>query len=221
MVKTDSGSIAMAVATLLMVGLAAPATAQQPISIEGHGGVGFPAGALLDLQNSGPAFGASGTYWLTERVGIRAGGDVQLFSGKEGGEISNVNGISTVPDFTTFHFHGGLDVRVSPPEETSWDVRVNLGAGGASLTTEEFPSGATPPADASDFSETVFALNTGLRLGYAPTDRLNLFVLGQGLFAFTDEQEMNVFTQFDEGLDPNSISSVWSVPLQAGVEYHF
>lgn len=206
----------------LLAMTAHPAAAQEQMgSVEGHAGVGFPAGAILDLQSAGPAFGLSGTYWLTDRVGVRAGGDVLLLSGKEAPDISNVNGISAVPDFTTFHYHGGLEVRVSPPEETAWDIRVNVGAGATSLTTEDFPPAATAPPGGSDFSSTSFSLNTGLRVGYAPSDRVNFFLLGQGLFALTDEEEMNVFTQFDENVEPNSMDSVWSVPLQGGMEVRF
>lgn len=211
------GSIVLFAA--LLVWLPGQAAAQQVgVNVDGHGGVALPASNLGDFQDLGPSFGLGFEYELADRVALRASGSLDLLKGAADEDISAT---FAAPDVSLFHYHGGIALRLSPPEATAWDVSVNLGVGATTVDSDDFPAGAATPAGESSFSATYFSLHPGLTIGYDVNEQVGVFVRGDGHFAFADGEETAVFGQFDTDIPDDGFEELWDVPVTAGLEVSF
>lgn len=212
----------VAVAAALLAWLPGQADAQDAgVAIDGWGGVAFPASNLNQIQDLGPSFGLGVEYSLTDRVFVRASGAADLHSGADVEDLELPPGEPGPPDMTLFHFTAGAGADLVPRDVSNWSVAVSLEAGGTSVTTDDFPTGATAPEGGPDFSETYFTLSPGLRVGYVFADRFNLFVRSQPHFAFSDREDTAVFSQFDADVDAAGFEDIWNVPLTAGIQVRF
>jgi hypothetical protein len=212
----------IAVAAALLAWLPGQAEAQDVgAAVDGWGGIAIPAADLGEFQDFGPSFGLGFEYLVTDRLFLRASGGADLHSGSDAGDLDGPPGGLDAPDVTLVHFGGGVGVRLTPPDETNWDISASLEAGGTSVTTDDFPAGATPPEGATDFSETYFSLSPGLRIGYLFGGRYNLFFRSQPRFALADAEDTAVFAQFDSNLDSGGFDSIWNLPLTAGLQVRF
>lgn len=209
----------IAVMAALVAWLPGQADAQQVgVAVDGYGGIAVPASDIGDFQNYGPSFGLGVEYMVTDRFFVRGSGAMNLLRGQEEDEIS---ALFAAPDMTLLHYTAGIGARLSPPDETNWDVSLSLEAGGTNVSTDDFPDAATPPEDGPDFSATYFTLSPGLRVGYIFNDRVNVFVRSQPHFAFADTEDTAVFTQFDVEVADNGFESIWEVPLTGGLQVKF
>lgn len=191
------------------------------VGIDGWGGVAFPTSNLGEFQDFGPSFGLGVEYLVTDRVFVRASGAVDLHRGKEADDLDGPPGSPAAPDMTLFHYTAGVGVGLVPRDVSNWNLALSLEAGGTSVTTDDFPAGATPPPGGTDFSETYFGLSPGLRVGYLFADRYDLFVRSQPHFAFSDTEDTAIFSQFDSGIDAEGFEDIWNVPVTAGLQVRF
>lgn len=209
----------IAVMAALVAWLPGQAEAQQVgVAVDGFGGIAAPASDIGDFQKVGPSFGLGVEYMITDRFFVRGSGGLDMHRGQDADELS---ANFAAPDMTLFHYTAGVGARLSPPDETNWDVSLSLEAGGTSVSTDDFPDAATPPQDGPDFSATYFTLSPGLRVGYIFNDRVNVFVRSQPHFAFADKDDTAVFTQFDVEVSDDGFESIWNVPATAGLQIHF
>jgi len=185
-------------------------------TVDARGGIAVPASDLSDLENVGGNAAVGVAYWVHPRIALRVDGSVDLLSGKDSSDQGVL--VAQVPDMTLWHYVGGLEFRLTPPEATRWDVTVNLEAGATTMDTDDDPIFTTGPGGGPDFTQTYFSGNGGLRAGYWVTPRVNVFVSGQAHLIATDEQDTRVFSAFSSDVDPSGFSSGWTFPVQAGVK---
>lgn len=211
--QSIAASTALLTATLL---LPAGVDAQErgDWSIDGSAGVGVPGGDLGNLWETGAnvAFGIG--YEVHPRVDLRANwsGDFLTVDGdRELGELDEA-----VPDLDIFHYTAGVEVQVTPPTDSPWDITVNADAGAATLNSLNFPEG---PLEGEDFSETYFTTNGGVKVGYQVSSSLDLFTRAQAHLVLTDEEDTDLFTlspELEEGFD-----TAVTYPIQLGARLTF
>lgn len=195
-----NAALSLAALAVLALSAAAPARAQTTVdspkwTVDGRAGVGIATGDLADLpiDDVGPTFGVGIGYYLSPRIAIRADGDLEIFSGEAA--ASPTNGAGEAPDLNLWHYNAGLEVELTRPGASAWDVTANVGGGATTM-------------DAGD-TETNFTANGGLKLGYDVSRAANVFVGGQWYLQFVDEEGDT--TQ-------DSSDTLSSIPLYAGLK---
>lgn len=212
----------IAVAAALLAWLPGQAAGQDVgAAVDGWGGVAIPASNLSEFQDFGPSFGLGFEYLVTDRVFVRASGAADLHSGSDAEDLDGPPGGLAPPDMTLIHFGAGVGVRLVPADASNWDVSLSVEAGGTSVTTDDFPEGATLPEGETDYSETFFAVSPGLRVGYVFADRFNLFFRSQPHFAFPESEDTEVFAQFDDDIPTGGFEDIWNLPVTAGLQVQF
>lgn len=192
--------------------LPAAAQAQGRFSVDARGGIAIPASDLADLQDVGASAGVGLSYDLTRRLAVRVDGDVDILSGADSG----VSGASA-PDFNVFHYGAGLALGLIDPASSPWNIVVNAGAGASTFDSDTFTAGGTT----TDFSETYFTANGGLRVAYDVSSTFGLFVQGQAFLMFTDEEDTAIFNQINSEVDPAGFDTAWTIPITAGFSLAF
>ncbi|MFW6193350.1 MAG: hypothetical protein ACOC83_07670 [Gemmatimonadota bacterium] len=212
---------AMAAGGLLLLGQPGGAAAQavdQPWTVEGRGGISVPAGDLADVFDVGPSFGAGIGYRVHPRVTLRVDGDVGILSGAD-----DLATGTEAPDTRLWHYNGGVEVELTEPGASRWNVTANLAGGATTFDGDDFEPAVTNPAtgeSVTDFSETYFTANGGLKVGYDVTPSVNVFAGGQWYLAFTDEEDTAVFS----ALSPSEIDAfdtASEIPVVVGVRASF
>lgn len=212
----------IAVAAALLAWLPGQAEAQDVgAGVDAWGGIAIPASNAGEFQDFGPSFGLGFEYLVTDRVFVRASGAADLHRGSDAGDLDGPPGGLDAPDMTLFHYSAGAGVHLVPDDVSNWNVALSLEAGGTSVTTDDFPAGAEPPADGPDFSESYFSLSPGFRAGYAFGGRYNVFVRSQPHFVFADKDDTVVFSQFDDDVDADGFGDIWNLPVTAGIQVQF
>lgn len=211
---------AMAVGAMLVPGLPGGAAAQavdQPWVLEGRGGISVPAGELADVFDVGPSFGVGVGYRVHERVTLRVDGDVGILGG------ADLATGAEAPDTRLWHYNGGVEFEITRPDRSPWSVSANLGAGATTISGDDFAGPLTNPVTGetvTDFSETYFTANGGLRVGYALTPSLDVFAGGQWYLAFADEDDTAVYS----ALSPSEIDAfdtASEIPIVVGLRATF
>ena len=215
-----TGSMTVLTVALLLAGLPADGFAQavdEPWIVDGRGGISVPAGDFADLADVGPSFGLGIGYRVHPRVTLRVDGDVGIFTGSElatGAEA---------PDMNLWHYNGGVEVELTPPDASRWDVTANLAAGATTFSSDDFAQPLTNPATGevvTDFSSTYFTANGGLKLGYDVSRNVAVYAGGQWYLAFTDEDDTAVFS----ALSPTEIEpfdTASEIPIVVGLKATF
>ena len=186
--------------TALVLGaLAAPLQAQMPSDmsdrtpgrwgVSAGAGVGLPAGDLADLTDPGFTTGLDLSYRVHPRIALRAGGSVEFLPASD-----ELVAIGAGSDLDLWHYDAGVEVALLPPGRSPWSLTLDLGAGASTFDFET-----------SESTETYFTTSGGLRVGYALTPMLDVYVGGDAHLMFADEEEVGV----DTG---------WSLPVTAGIE---
>lgn len=190
--------------------------------IDARGGVSIPVSDLGDIADPGASFGLGANYWFNERIGVRVNGDAALLTGLDADETGT--GLES-PDVDLYRYTGGVVARITPPENR-WDVTANLGAGGATYSSDDFVGGplVNPVSGEAveDFSETYFSTTGGVKVGYDVTDRVTVFAGGQAYLDFADEDDTAIFNQVAPAdVDADGFDTSWTIPIQAGVKLKF
>jgi len=192
---------------LLLVPGVAKLAAQTPYNLEIRGGIVAPAGDLADATSLGGSLGVGVGYWVNQWVGVRVDGDVDILPGE------TVQG-GIMPDMTLWHYNAGLEVRALKPGTTPWTLLFNVGAGATTLDTDAFP-GAGPDGDVT---QTYFALNGGVKLGYDVNPTVNVWVGSQMYVTFTDDADLVTLAALSPSVSP--FTTAWSFPITAGIRFN-
>lgn len=179
--------------------------------IEGRGGIAVPGPDLSDLQDIGGNAAVGIAYQLHPRLALRVDGSVDILQGKN---LSDEGILLPVPDMTLWHYVGGVDLRLTSPGASRFDVTTTLEAGATTLDTDTFVSGENAGLD---FSQTYFSAAGGLQVGYVVRPDIRLFIGGEAHLVLTDEDETIVFRTFSSEVAQSGFDSVWTFPVQAGI----
>lgn len=210
--------IALVLAGLLAAPTGSALAQETDFTVEGHGGIALPIDN--QLYDAGATFGGALTYWVTERFGLRATGDLDLLSGKS---ASDVTGPVDVPDMDLSHFRGGFAFRALEPDVSSWQIGLSVLGGVSHVSISDLPTSFDMPAfEESDFSETYFGASADARLGYRFSEYVTGF-LGTGInYVATDRKDFVAFSQFDpSNPEAETFTQIWTLPVRGGVEVHF
>lgn len=202
--------------TVLALGLVAwsPATtaAQTGVALEGQGGVAVPLGQLGEFTDTGASLGAGIAFWFVPRVAVRADFDLNALKGKPSSGPGPEG-----PDVTLFHYNAGLQLRLTDPRTSRWEIALNAGAGGTTLDSDEFEVIREGDiGEPTELKETYFALNGGLGIGYRIAPNLTLFVDGQWYAVLTEEDDTKVFAEINPRVDEDGFGTASVIPITLG-----
>lgn len=206
---------ALAVATLAL--LPRGTAAQQEITVDFAGGIAVPTGDVSDVVDVGPAFTVGLNLPVHDAVSIRVGGGADFWTGKDDlvGEIGTFEG----PNLTHTRLNAGIALHAvkADDDQGAW-VDVDIGGAYNIITSERFER-QTGPGDVTiiDLSEGYIGAKGGVDVGYKFSDQVSAFVGGDVHLTFADEEDSAGYA--DLGVEP--FESVISIPLQAGLKFHF
>lgn len=154
--------------------------------LELRGGVYLPTGGFTDRIKLGGGGGIGLGLMVAPRFWLMGDADVGFH---------NPKGVSTT-DLNVYHFLGKIGYDLVRSEDSKWWVTLNAGAGGMTFDRK----GA--------LDKTYFAINAGLKIGYAFADRVAFVLSPQGDIAFADQAVLGEDT-------------IWIWPLTAGFRFTF
>lgn len=192
----------------LLGGLLSPAAAQVQVALDGQGGVAVPLGQLGEFTDPGASLGAGISVWLGPRVAVRGDFDLNALKGKP----SSGPG-PAAPDVTLFHYNAGLQLLLTNPRTSRWEVALNAAAGGATLDSDEFQGGQ---GETVEFKETYVALNGGLGIGYRIAPNLTIFLDGQWYAVLTDPEDTRAFAEINPRVNDDGFGTASVIPLTLG-----
>lgn len=214
-------------ALVLAFSLAAPAGLagqEPPVDFDARGGIAFPVGNLGDVADgAGPSFNVGVNFGLTDRFLLRVTGGADMYQGIDLGEPGGNEGLNEL-DVDLIHFHAGGLYYLLPPESRKVSVALT---GTAGLTNFHVPRLATSVGtDAVEFelSELYFSAGGGVSLGYSVHEQVDIFLDGHTYLVFGNEEDTVELVQVVNSVitDPvDSLDTMWSVPVTAGVRLHF
>lgn len=181
---------------------------------EARGGLGIPVGDLGDVVNTGPAIGGGIGFFLGPRTVLRLDVDYQDLNEQD---FDLAEPFDSGPGIQLLSYTGGLEFLLTEPASTGATVTANIGAGGTSFESDEFP---TVDDELTEFSESYFTAVGGLKLGADLVENVTLFASGQYYVIFADEDDTDVFALFRED-DPEGFDTVSSIPLTLGLRVQF
>lgn len=207
-------SVGAAAAAALMLTLAFGAADEaraQGFGVDAGAGLAIPMAEMADGWRVGPSFGLGVVGRVSEKVGLRADGDLGL---NGGASLANGN---RMPDLTQFRFTGGVELHFTDPDLEDWYTVVGAGAGGASVSTDVFPVAG---GGLSDFGETYFTAYGALRVGYRVTPSVAVSLRSRLYLTAMDRQDTQNFTLLSGG-EVGPLGDEWSLPTQLRAELSF
>lgn len=199
------GAAAVAAALLLAGGRQAQA---QDYSVELGAGVSIPMAELEDTWQVGPSFGLGVVREVSDRVSVRADGELAFNAGKE-------FGATEAPDLTQFRYTGGVEMRFTEDDVPNWYTVLGVGAGAVSMGTDDFQ---LPGGDFADFTATYFTAYGAVRVGYRVNPGL-AFALRSRLYLTTmSREETDEFGAVTGGA-VDGFEEEWTLPTQLRVEF--
>lgn len=223
--RRTSGIAAVAAAALCLA-LAGGLSAQEPpVDFDATGGVGFPVGDLADVADLGPAFSVGFNFGLTERFYLRAQGGAELYDGVDLAEPLGSEGINDL-DLNFIHFQaGGLYYLLERDRDDSPAfVTIDGAVGMTNLNVPRVATSVGTDAVELEISELYPSASGGLSIGYAIHEQVDFFVDGRAHVVFGDEDDTAELVQVANDVldDPvESLGTMWSVPVEAGIRFHF
>jgi hypothetical protein len=205
----------------LLVGAPAMAHAQDAKwSIDPRGGVTLPIGKLKNIEKPGFAAGIGIAYWLMPRVAIRADLAADVMSAKDQTHAGIL--VNDVPDVSLYSYTGGLEFRLTPPEQERYDVTINVGAGATTMDTNSATAFETASGGLqTDFTKTYFSGVGLVKFGYKASDMVDLYVSGGLRLVKTKKADTGVFSAFSSNLPAAGFGSAMTFPIQLGVRASF
>jgi hypothetical protein len=214
------GFLAMGVA-LVGVGLPRSAHAQEvgpqagPWTLEASGGIAVPVASLKDLEKAGPAAGLGLAYWFTPRAAVRVDGSADFLKGRS---ASDAGMLAAVPDMTLWNFLGGVELRITPPDASAFDLTADFEVGATSMHSKDSPVFADNGYAGPNFSHTFATGQVGLRAAYWVSPRLDLFVDGQARLIGTSNGATRELVPFSTNVDPGGFEGALVFPIEAGLK---
>lgn len=186
-----------------------PGPSAGSVSLDVRGGLVIPVAEMDAIAQTGGSFGGGVAVHLSRRVAFRADGEYRLLTGartRDGVLLADMNSLAVT---------GGLEVHFIDPG-TRWTGTLSLGAGIATLETEDTTDdGTAAPVDA-DLTNVAF--RGGSKLGYQVSDRLALYLEPAVYLVTFDRDETRAFDAVTGDVSPFDVG--WTIPLQAGVRFH-
>lgn len=179
-----------AAAVLLLAAFAEPTIAQstgraQPAGVaEVRAGASSPKGDLGDLNDDGVLVGLGLGYRLLPRVELRAQLDFQNL--ERGGRRSLLDGFPG-PRTHLWHYLAGLQVELTDPVISKWEIALNALGGGTYLDIEDGPP-AVP-----DFTGHSPTVHLSAQTGYDLFDSATLYARAGGYLMLGDAQEPPIY----------------------------
>jgi hypothetical protein len=209
-------------AALLGVGLPRTARAQEarPESgfwtVDASGGIAVPVASLKDLEKAGPAAGVGLDYWFTPRAALRLDASADFLKGRAATDPGILTG--PVPDMTLWNYMGGVELRITPPDASSFDLTADLEVGATTMHSKDSPVFAANGYAGPNFSHTFFTGAAGLRAAYWVTPKLDLFVDGQARLIATSNGATRELVPFSSNVDQGGFEGALALPIQAGLQ---
>ena len=187
-------------------------------SFEGGVGLAVPLGDLDDVASSGVSVAAAGSYFLNPRFALRVEGGVDFMDAGD-----------TAPsdvDLQIWHFLAGFEYHISDPT-SSLLFAIDFGAGGVTFDTDffqvqDFPTAGTTTT--GNFSQTYFAAQGGLKLGYSFARHAatgvpiaTIYINGDIHLMFADEDDTRLFAEFNR---VSAFDNVYVIPITAGLRFN-
>lgn len=210
-------------ALLFLVPSEGTAQGEPPIDIDLRGGIGLPTGNLSDVVDVGPAFNVGFNVGITDRLYLRAEGGGELYEGIDLEDPVGAGGLNEL-DLDLLHFHGGAVYQLISPERSGLFVTLTGGAGATNFNVPRLQASVGADVEEVDLSELYFSANGGATVGYRVTEQVGLFVDGQSYVVFADEDDTASLLRIVNSVvdDPvDSLDTVWSIPVTAGVRLTF
>lgn len=184
-------------------------------SLDGAGGFAVPTGDIGDLKDTGGNLALGLGYEVHPRVDLRFNFSADFPSADEEREITEPDEV--VPDFSIMHYTGGIEVQLTPPADSRWELTANAGAGVATFDSDPFRAG---PLEDQEFEESYFTTKGGVKLGYQVTPMLDIFTRAEGHVVFTDEEDTQAFADVSPDLAAGFDTAV-TFPIQLGARLTF
>jgi len=183
--------------------------ASQSLSLEGYGGVAFPAGDLAKMQSAGATFGVGIGAGVHPRVGLRLDVEASILEGKEVGNGTEFPGINQV------HVLGGVETPLyrSAGTRRPLTLSASLGAGVTLFEVEAFvvPQGRPQAGRSFVVQESYPAVGGGLRLALALSRSANVVLSAHARRVFLDGEDVAVLGLISDRVQ--SPEAAWSLPL--------
>ncbi|MFQ5679742.1 MAG: hypothetical protein ACE5HP_09840 [Gemmatimonadota bacterium] len=198
---------AVLAAGLLFLLLAAEGvTAQERgrVTVEGRAGVAFPLGELADITDAGPSFGAGVAYFFHPNVGVIGDFQASLLSPSSPDPFNVIR--TTDVDLTSFGVGLVLDFPRPSMQDQPLTFRLRVINGITALSAGR----------SVDLSETYYTLDTGGRIGYQVSPRIEVFLGTDVYFVFTSDSETAAFFQGPNPVEPMDLAI--SLPITLGVK---
>lgn len=189
-----------------------------PWSMEGRVGLVWPVGVLSDLERMAGGVGVGVDYRVLSRLSIRADAGTDFLLGRQAPypDLLTVD----VPSMTLWNLRVGPVVWLTPPDRSVLEVSLGLLGGATIMDTDDSGVFATPDGN-RDFTHTYPGLDGVAWLGVRVNPQVVLFLSGRARGVFTSKADTGVFSRLSTRVDAAGFSSVWVVPLQAGVRVLF
>lgn len=168
------GSKVGTLAALTALALGNVPAAAQGFTTEVRGGISFPAGDLAEVTDVGFNGGLGLGWVLSERLAIRADGDLEFLN-------EDARGGVVMPRTFLWHYQAGLELGLTGAD-SDWLIRARGGAGGTTYDTDRFDNGG------DDFLHSAFSVSGGLGIGRRWLENAEVGVLGRGFVAFLDDE---------------------------------
>ena len=184
-------------------------------SIDGGAGIAIPIGDLADVSSSGVSFALGASYFLNPRLALRADGGLTL--------LGESDLAASDPNLQVWNFLGGIEYHIADPTGGLL-FAFDLEAGGATFDTEIFTVADYPTTGATtsgNFSQTVFAAQGGLKLGYnfaryaqTGVPMATIYINADFHVMFLDEDHTDLFAAFN---GTTAFGTSMMIPVTAGI----
>lgn len=213
--------LTVSIFSLVVTGLlAAPASAQEVLSVDFRGGASVPAGDLADLMNTSGGFAVATSAPLNDRLGVRFLGGAEFYGGAD--IDSGVGAGGRVANLSLVHGQVGLNYRLAGVGDERLTVDVN-GMAGATVANSEFMEYSTADGGVIrlDLSSAWPSFSGGVDVGYGVGPQVDLYLSAQGIVIFSDSDETADFTRLGVIGNVEGMDTITSIPLSLGVRFYF
>ena len=221
-------------AAVVMVAIPATLNAQayssRLWSFDLYGGVAIPTSSLGDISKAGPSFGVGADYYVSNRVGLRLEGSLDILGGNDDGLVVPsplIDGGSGAPSVRLYHLNGGAEFDLV--DRTNSKVSFTLFAlgGVAFVNSQKF---SLPPGRSSTFPDGLVLgdwqdaypeVRAGFRLGFqlgecAPARAKvcgDFFINGGAHLMFGNEEDTEPIAAL---YNTSPFGSFYDFPIQIG-----
>ena len=224
-------SLLMAALVMLAIpaALNAQAYSNRLWSFDFYGGVAIPTSDLSDVADAGPTFGVGANYYVSNRVGLRIEGNLDILGGKDSdlGVPVLLDGDSGGPDIRLWHLNGGVEFDLVDRTNRKVNFTLFVLGGVVFVNSDKFSSPPSPSfpngIKTGDWQDAYPELRAGFRLGYQLGDCTpgragicaDLFINGGANLMFGDEEDTEPITSLFSGAD--TFDTFTSFPIQIGI----